>query len=162
MSSKDNGFDESTVIIDEIETNLANILSKKRDVVEREFQERVRREKEESERKISQLEEEFSSDKGLLAQFRGTVSEYDRARQGIRSEVQSRLEKAVKYQKEIERLTGLTIDELNKVDELSAKLTELRRASDDRAAELQQFLENHADGVRLARAGLRDHGQVPP
>jgi len=141
MSSKDTGFDESTVIIDEIENNLANILSKKRDVVEREFQERVRREKEESERKISQLEEEFSSDKGLLAQFRSTITEYDRARQGIRSEVQSRLEKAVKYQKEIERLTGLTMDELNKVDELSAKLTELRRASDDRAAELRARIQ---------------------
>jgi len=161
MSSKDNGIDESTVIIDEIESNLANILSKKRLDVEREFQERVRKEKEESDRRISQLEEEFSHDKGLLGQFRSTIAEYDRARQGIRSEVQSRLEKAVKYQKEIERLTGLTMEELNKVDELSGKLAELRRASEVRAAEFRARIQQRF-GLILAEGESQGFAEAPP
>lgn len=161
MSSRDNGIDESAVIIDEIESNLANVLSKKRQGVEREFQERVRKEKEESDRRISQLEEEFSHDKGLLAQFRGTISEYDRARQEIRDEVQSRLEKAVKYQKEIERLTGLTMEELNKVDALSGKLAELRRASEERAAELQARIRQRF-GLIIAEGKSGGIAGTPP
>jgi hypothetical protein len=141
MSPKDNGIDESTVIIDEIEDNLASILTKKREDVERAFLERMRKEKEESERKISKLVEEFANDKDLLAQYRSSIAEYDRARQAIRSEVQACLGNAVKYQKEIERLTGLTLDELNTADELSAKLGELRRASDEQAAEFRARIQ---------------------
>jgi len=141
MSPKDDPIEESAVIIDEIESNLANILTKKREDVERAFQERMRKEKEESDRKIARLEEEFADDKGLLTQFRNSIAEYDRARQAIRTEVQASLGKAVQYQKEIERLTGLTMEEINKADELSGKLGELRRSSEERAAELRTRIQ---------------------
>jgi hypothetical protein len=160
MTPNDDGIEESTVIIDEIENNLANILTKKREDVERAFQERMLKEKEESDRKITKLEEEFADDKGLLGQFRSAVSEYDRARQVIRSEVQACLGKAVQYQKEIERLTGLTMEEINKADELSGRLGDLRRASEERAAEFRARIQRRF-GLILEDGKPTMHADAP-
>jgi hypothetical protein len=141
MSPKNEVIDESTMIIDGLETNLSSILDRKRQNLEHELEERIRREKEESERKIARLEKDFADDKGMLGEFRQSVSEYELSRQTLREDIQGRLGKAVGYQKEIERLTALTMEELNAIDQLSLRLGELRRATEERAAEFRARIE---------------------
>jgi hypothetical protein len=142
MPSTNEFLDESTVVIQEIESNLEKALQKRKDEVEHELQEKIRREKEESERKLSEIETEFEKDRGTIKEFRGLVSEFESARQTLKKEIEDHLQRAMRYQQDIEKLTSLTLAELNKVDELSQQLVDLRQSSERRVAEIRSRLQD--------------------
>jgi hypothetical protein len=140
MTPKGDVLDESTLIITEIESNLEKALQKRREEVEREFQERIRREKEESEKKMSMIQQEFEKEKETLKDYRGAISEFETVRDALQSQINEHLEKGVLHQREIEKLTALTLDELKAVSELSSKLTEIRRSTEEKVTELRTKL----------------------
>jgi len=142
MPSTNEFLDESTVVIQEIESNLETALQKRKDEVEHELQEKIRREKEESERKLTEIETEFEKDRGTIKEFRGLVSEFESARQAFKKEIEDHLQRAIRYQQDIEKLTSLTLAELKKVDELSQQFLDLRQSSERRVAEIRSRLQD--------------------
>jgi hypothetical protein len=142
MPSTDEFLDESTAVIQEIESNLENALQKRKEEVERELQEKIRREKEESERRLSEIETEFEKDRGTIKEFRSLVSEFESARETLKKEIGDHLQRAMRYQQDIEKLTSLTLAELRKIDELSLQLIDLRKSSEQRVAEIRSRLQD--------------------
>jgi len=64
MTTSNDVLEESTIMIREIETNLDKALQKRREDIAREFEEKIRREKEEQERALLKVEEEFARRRG--------------------------------------------------------------------------------------------------
>ncbi len=141
MTPKGDVLDESTMIISEIESNLEKALQKRKEEIEREYQERVRREKEESEKKLTMIQQEFDKEKETLKDYKGTISEFEAVRDTLQTQIHEHLEKAVGCQKEIETLTALTLEELRTVSDLSSKLTEIRRSTEAKVTELRTKLK---------------------
>jgi hypothetical protein len=141
MTPKGDVLDESAMIITEIESNLEKALQKRKEEVEREYQERIRREKEESEKKLTMIQEEFDKEKETLKDYRGAISEFETVRDTLQVQIDDHLGKAIGYQKEIEKLTALTLEELGAVGEISSKMAELRRSTEVKVTELRTKLK---------------------
>ncbi|MGB8952503.1 MAG: hypothetical protein WCC06_07540 [Candidatus Aminicenantales bacterium] len=141
MAAKGDIIDESSLIISEIESNLQKALLKKKEQVERELQEKIRKEKEESEKKILKIEKEFEKERESLKDYRNVMAEFESARVEIQKQMKEHLDQGIQYQKEIEKLTALTLEELKIVSELSLKLAGLRQESEEKAFSMKKTLE---------------------
>ena len=141
MTPKNDVLDESASIIEEIETNLERVLQKRRGDIERELQEKIRREKEESERKLSLISREIEKERESLKDYRETITEYESQKDALLADVRAHLDLALDHQREIEKLTAATREELRKVDELSAGLVDLRQRSEDKIFEIRSMLK---------------------
>lgn len=141
MTPKEDMLDESEQIINEIEDNLEKVLQKRKEEVERELQLKVRREKEEAERKKSLIEEEFEKERGTIKEFRSAISELETAPKTLQDRIRDHLERGMRYQQDIQKLTALTLEELRKVGALSAQLSELRQTSEKKVAEIRTKLK---------------------
>ena len=139
MTPKENMLDESEQIINEIENNLEQVLQKRKEEVEREMQLKVKREREDAERKKTLIEGEFEKERGTIREFRGAISEFETARKTLQDRMRDHLERGMRYQQDIEKLTSLTLEELRKVGDLSAQLSELRQTSEKKVAEIRMF-----------------------
>jgi hypothetical protein len=142
MTPKEELADESSFIINEIENNLEKVLQKRKEEVEIEFQDKMKLEKEETERKKSEIENEFEKERGMVKDFRGAISEFETARQSLQGRMRDHLERGMRYQQDIEKLTSLTLEELRKVNELSADLSQLRQNSEKRISEIKEKLKD--------------------
>ena len=142
MTSRCDMLDEQASIIEEIETNLERVLLKRREAIELELQDKIRQEKEESERKLSQIAREFEKERESLKDYRETITDFEARKDGLLTEVRACLDRAMDHQREIEKLTAATLEELRKVDELSAGLIELRQRSEDKITEIKTKLKD--------------------
>ncbi len=140
MTPKGDVLDESTNLITEIESGLDKTLRQRREAIERELEERFRREREETDRKLSQIERDFARERGTLREYKGTIAEFESARDTLEAEIREHLEKSNQYQGEIEHLTGQTREELRLVHELSAKLSALRASTESKVNEIRNRL----------------------
>jgi hypothetical protein len=134
-------LDESAFIIGEIESNLEKVLKKRKEEVEREFQEKIRREKEESERKKSIIDQEFEKERGTIKEFREAISEFETSRQSLQDQIQDHLERGTRFQRDIEKLAALTLEEFREVGELTVRLAELRQRSEEKVADIRARLK---------------------
>jgi len=163
MTPRHDALDESASIIEEIETNLERVLQKRRDAIEQELQDKIRREKEESERKLSEISQEFEKERESLKDYRETISVFETRKDTLLAEVRACLDRAMGHQNEIEKLTGLTLEELRKVDELSGGLIELRQRSEEKILDIKAKLkdkyglpaESSAPAAKAAPAAAR-------
>jgi DNA repair exonuclease SbcCD ATPase subunit len=153
MTPKGDVLDESTMIITEIESNLEKALQKRKEEIEHELQDRIRREKEESDKKLSMVQQEFAKEKETLKDYRGAISEFETVRDTLQGQINEHLEKAIGYQKDIEKLTALTLEELKAVSELSSQLTEIRRSTEVKVTELRTKLK---EKYGIVTEGLED------
>ena len=141
MTPKEDMLDESEQIINEIEDNLEKVLQKRKEEVERELQLKVRRGKEEADRKKSLIEEEFEKERGTIKEFRSAISELETAPKTLQDRIRDHLERGMRYQQDIQKLTALTLEELRKAGALSAQLSELRQNSEKKVAEIRTKLK---------------------
>lgn len=141
MTPKEDMLDESAQIINEIESNLEKVLQKRKEEVERDLQLKMRREKEEAERKKTLIEGEFEKERGTIKEFRGAISEFETARKTLQDRMRDHLDRGMRYQQDIEKLTALTLEELRKVGDLSLQLSELRQTSEKKLAEIRTKLK---------------------
>lgn len=142
MTPKNDALDESASIIEEIESNLEKVLQKRRGDIERDLQERIRKEKEESERKLSLISEAIAKERESLKDYRDTINEYENRKGTMLAEIRGHLERGMGYQREIEKLTTLTLEELRKVDELSGTLTDIRQRAEEKIIEIKTMLRD--------------------
>jgi chromosome segregation ATPase len=141
MTPTTNVLDESALLIQEIENNLEKSLLKRREEIEREFQERIRREREESERQLTELEGEVARERETLKDYRGAIVEFETSRDSLHTDIKDHLDRSLAYQKDIERLTALTLEELRELADLTARLTELRDRTELKVSEIRARLK---------------------
>ena len=142
MNKKMSVLDESSTLISEIETNLDKTLAKRREEIERELQARIQREREASERKLSEIEGEIARERETLNDYRGTITTFESERDTLQDEIKARLEKSVGYQKDIEQLTALTLEELRLLSDLTARLSTLRERTELKVSEIRTRLKD--------------------
>jgi len=139
---KDNNFiKESSSIIEEIEAQLQDVLSKKKEQVEQELQEKIRAEQEEAQKRISQIESELKGNKEALENYKNVLSQFESDKEGVKKEIRTHLDAAIKLQTEIENMTGQTLRELNTVGELTKKLEEINLEASTKVNALKTELE---------------------
>jgi len=142
MKKKMSVLDESNTLISEIETNLDKTLAKRREEIEQELQARIQREREESERKLSEIEGEIARERETLKDYRGTITTFESERDTLQDEIKTHLEKSIGYQKDIEQLTALTLEELRLLSDLTARLSMLRERTELKVSEIRARLKD--------------------
>ncbi len=128
-------------VFDEIQKQLDQALAKKKQDLERELEERIRKEKEELQQKMQNLDREMSEEKGTLGDFKILLNEYENDKNELKRQIKSHIDRAVKFQTEIETMTGQTLEELRKVSELNQKLGELQQRAEAKVTALKKDLE---------------------
>ncbi|MBN1939011.1 MAG: hypothetical protein JW843_05470 [Candidatus Aminicenantes bacterium] len=159
MMPKTNTLDESNDFIQEIESSLEKTLVKRREEIERELQERIRKEKEESDRRLSQIEGEIAKERETLKEYRGTISSFESERDTLQDEIKVHLDRSIGYQKDIEQLTALTLEELRVLADLTARLTELRDRTELKVTDIRGRLKEKY-GVITEPLDKREGGDV--
>lgn len=132
---------EPSSIIGEIEKQLEKVLLRRREEIEREFEERIRIARDEVNEKLNQIEKDVIREKEVLRRYRIVMEELDRRRADLQNQIKEHLNRALDYQKEIERLTGLTMEELKQVSELNREIEEIRQIADEKYEHLRKSLE---------------------
>jgi len=159
MTTHKNVLDESQSFIQEIESNLEKTLAKRREEIERDLQARIQKEKEESERRLSEIEGEIARERDTLKDYRGAITAFEAERDSLQAEIKSHLDKSIGYQKDIEHLTSLTLEELRQLSDLTGKLSSLRERTELKVAEIRNKLRDKY-GVVTEPLDMRDAGDV--
>ncbi len=133
--------ENSSSIFEEIEQQLEKTLAKKKEEVEKQLEERIRKEREEAQKRLENLDKELQDEKQTLTDFKTTLAEFENNRKELKTQIKDHIEKAIKFQTEIESLTGQTLEELKKVSELNQKLEELQQTTGEKVASLKKDLE---------------------
>jgi chromosome segregation ATPase len=145
LIDKQDLLDESASVVGEIESDLEKVFKKRSEDIERELEEKVRREKEESDQKLAAISADFEKARQTLKDYRGTLTEIKTAQEALRAQMHEHLDRSVRYQAEISKLAALTLEELGKVGELAERLAEFRRTSEQRVSEIRDTLKEKYD-----------------
>jgi outer membrane biosynthesis protein TonB len=142
MGKKDDTPKGPVSIIDEIQEQLDQALAKKKVDVEMELEERIKREREEAQKRMQEIEKEMVEEKQGLANFKNLLAEFDTNKKELKRKIKEHLDKAIGFQSEIETMTSRTLEELRKVSVLSQKLEELQQESGKKVSDLKKDLED--------------------
>lgn len=128
MAKNDDILKESSQAVKEIGEHLEDALAKK---------------KEDAEKKLDQIIEEIDKRRESLTNFETQIAELEKHKADFEGKVKDHLDKAIQYQKEIEKLAESKLSELKKMDELDQKIGEHRQQAEEKTAELKQNLEEN-------------------
>ena len=139
---KDNNFiKESSSIIEEIEAQLKDVLSKKKEQVEQDLEDKIRADQEEAQKRISEIESELQGNKEALENYKNVLTQFENDKEGVKNEIRDHLDKAIQLQTDIEKMTGLTLQELKTVSELTKKLEGINHEASTKVNALKNELE---------------------
>jgi hypothetical protein len=141
MADKHVNLKDSVNVIEEIESKMESIWIKRKEEIERELEERIRAEREEAGRKIEVIEREINKGRTVLQDYRSVVSEFETERASLQKQIKEHFDKAVVYQTEIEKMAGLTMEELRLVRELTGKLEALHQSAEVKVNNFRKDLE---------------------
>jgi hypothetical protein len=141
MAEKHLNMKDSVTAIEEIETKLEKLLTKRKEEIEKDLEERIRAEKEEADKKIEAIQKEIDKGKEILQDYKSVISEFENERSALQHQLKEHFEKAVEYQTEIEKMAGLTLEELRKVSELTQKLEHLHQSAEEKVNTFKKDLE---------------------
>ena len=139
---KDNNFiKESSSIIEEIEAQLKDVLSKKKEQVEQELEDKIRADQEEAQKRISEIESELQGNKEALENYKNVLTQFENDKEGVKEEIKTHLDVAIQLQTDIETMTGKTLQELKTVSELTKKLEVINHEASTKVNALKTELE---------------------
>ncbi|MBS3819481.1 hypothetical protein KGY73_08275 [bacterium] len=141
MSNNNDFTKDSPSVLEEIEGQLEEMLSKKKGEVEKELEEKINKEKEEAQQKINNIEKDFNEEKEALSNYQAVFSEFESKKEKLKKQLKEHLDKAIQYQTEIETLTGKTLEELKKMNEMNQELEKVKQEADEKATTLKKELE---------------------
>ncbi len=141
MDDKPVTIKDSVVVIEEIESKLERMLTKRKEEIEHDLEERIRAEKAEAEKKIEAIQREIDKGRGILADYRTVVGEYESERDALQRQIKEHFDTAVGFQTEIERMAGLTLEELRLVSDLTRKLDSLHEAAEEKVNGFRKDIE---------------------
>jgi hypothetical protein len=141
MAEKPSNMKDTVVIIDEIETKLEKLLSKRKLEIEKDLEERIRTEKEEAGKKIEAIEKEIEKGRGILHDYRSVIHEFENERSALQHQIKEHFDRAVAFQTEIEKMAGLTLEELRQVSEINKKLETVHLSAEEKVNSFRKDLE---------------------
>lgn len=141
MAEKSLNAKDSVVVIEEIESRLEKLFSKKKEEIERDLEDKMRMIKEEAEKRIQAIETEMEKGREILHEYKAIISEFESERASIQKQIKDHFDKAIRHQTEIEKMASLTLDELRQISELNRKLESLHQTTEDKINGYKKDLE---------------------
>ena len=142
MAKKNDEPEGTASIVDEIEKQLEEALTKRKAEVEKDLEERIQREKEEAQKRIEEIDKELAEEKDALTNFKTLLAEFETNKSELKKQIKEHINNAIQFQTDIETLTGQTLEELKKVRELNQQFEELQQDTGKRVSELKDKLED--------------------
>ncbi|NOR13873.1 MAG: hypothetical protein GQ545_11535, partial [Candidatus Aminicenantes bacterium] len=127
--------------IEEIESQLQDVLAKKKEQVKQELEDKIKAEQEEAQKKIDQIESELEGNKEAIKNYKTVLSQFESDKEGVKKEIKAHLDVAIQLQTDIEKMTGQTLQELKTVSELTKKLAEINHEASTKVNALKTELE---------------------
>ncbi len=141
MEEKPVTIKDSVTVIEEIQSKLEHMLTRRKADIERDLEERIRAEKAEADKKLEAIQKELDKGRGILEDYRLVVNEYETERTSLQGQIKEHFDKAVAFQTEIERMAGLTLEELRYVSDLTAKLDTIHVAAEEKVNGFRKDIE---------------------
>ena len=141
MADKHINLKESIGVIEEIESKMENLWMKRKEEIEKDLEAKIQAEKEEAGKKIEAIERELQRGRTVLQDYRTVVGEFETERASLQRQIKDHFEKAVGYQTEIEKMAGLTLEELRLVHDLTKKLETLHQSAELKVNNFRKDLE---------------------
>lgn len=135
---------EQSSLLDDIERRVNEIFSAQKTEVEQSLVERINREKEEAQRRIEAVNQEFAHVRGFLEEHKTLMAELQTTEEHLRGEIRGHFERAVNYQKMMEHAAVLAGGELEKIGGLHEELSRLRLRAESVYSELKNHLSGYA------------------
>ncbi len=148
-------------ILDDIEKRVDEIFSAQKDEVEQSLVERINREKEEAQKRIAAVNQEFAQVRGFLEEHKTVMTGLQTLEEHLRGEIRGHFERAVNYQKMMEHAAILAGGELEKIGGLNGELDKLRARAEAEYTSLKDRLAGYAGiSVNVPAPTFRTEGEV--
>lgn len=131
-------------ILDDIERRVSEIFSAQKNEVEQSLVEKINREKEEAQKRIEAVNQEFAQVRGFLEDHKSVMAGLQTIEEHLRGEIRGHLDRAVNYQKMMAHAAVLAGDELEKIGGLDAELESIRVKAEAEYAALKDRLSGYA------------------
>lgn len=129
-------------IIQEIEAQLEDYLRHQREEIEKTLDEKIQRERELARQQMSRIEEEVKKEWQSLEEYGNFWEQVEEERNRILEQIKDYLQRLVQRQQEIENLARATSEDIKTINQLHARLEEIRSQSMEKAAFLKKRLED--------------------
>ncbi len=138
-----NAEDQSS-LLDDIERRVGEIFSAQKSEVEQSLVERINREKEEAQKRIEAVNQEFAQVRSFLEKHKTAMAGLQTTEEHLRGEIRGHFERAVNYQKMMEHAAVLAGGELEKIGGLNEEIGRIRGRAESIYAELKTHLAGYA------------------
>ena len=135
---------EKVNILDDIEKRVSEIFSAQKSEVEQSLVETINREKEEAQKRIEAVNQEFDQVRGFLEEHKAVMAELQTTEEHLRGEIRGHFDRAVNYQKMMANAAVLAGDELEKIGSLNEELESIRIKAEAEYATLKKQLSGYA------------------
>ena len=133
-----------TSLLDDIEKRVGEIFSAQKDEVEQSLVERINREKEEAQKRIEAVNQEFTQVRSFLEKHKTAMAGLQTTEEHLRGEIRGHFERAVNYQKMMEHAAVLAGGELEKIGGLNEEIEKIRVRAESIYDELKTHLAGYA------------------
>lgn len=130
--------------LEDVEKRVSEIFSAQKDEVEQSLIAKINREKEEAQKRIEAVNQEFAKVRAVLDQHKTVMSELHETEIHLRGEIRGHFERAVNYQKMMENAALLAGDELEKIGGLNEELEKVRTRAEREYETLKKHLGGYA------------------
>jgi hypothetical protein len=145
---------EQGSFLDDIEKRVGEIFSAQKSEVEQSLTEKINREKEEAQKKIEAVNQEFTQVRSFLEAHKVVMAELQSTEEHLRGEIRGHFDRAQNYQKMMENAAGLAGEELEKIGGLNQELEKVRLRAEEEYENLKKNLAGYA--------GIAGHLPAPP
>jgi hypothetical protein len=135
---------ETTGFLDDIEKRVSEIFSAQKCEVEQTLIEKINREKEEAQKRIEAVNQQFAKVRSVLDEHKTVMAELQATEGHLRGEIRGHFERAVNYQKMMENAAGLAGDELEKIGGLNQELEKIRVKAEEEYANIKRHLAGYS------------------
>ncbi len=135
---------EQAAVLDDIEKRVSEIFSAQKSEVEQSLVERISREKEEAQKRIEAVNQEFAQVRGFLEDHKTAMAELQTLEEHLRCEIRGHFERAVNYQKMMEHAAVLAGSELEKIGVLNHEIERVRVKAESIYDTLKEHLAGYA------------------
>jgi hypothetical protein len=130
--------------IADIEKRMEDLYTAQKNEVEQGLLEKINREKEEAQRKIEAARQEFEKVRGILEEHRAVMAELESARESLQARIQEHVDRALDHQSQMEKAAAVSVEELQRIEELNRELDGVRRRAAEQTAALRDQLKGHS------------------
>ena len=130
--------------LDDIEKRVSEIFSAQKSEVEQSLVEKINREKEDAQKRIEAVNQEFAQVRGFLEEHKTMMAELQTTEEHLRGEIRGHFDRAVNYQKMMAHAAVLAGDELEKIGGLNEELESVRVKAEAEYAALKKRLSGYA------------------